>query len=106
MKSNSPPITAGPKSTGRRGGVRGTRGASGSPVVDASRIAFDRDGSDRSLLLEANEVGRILAIGRTKTYELIADGELPVVRIGRCIRVPRAALRDWIDSKTSMVERT
>ncbi len=36
------------------------------------------------LLLTAPEVARTLSLGRSKAYELMASGELPVVRIGRC----------------------
>ena len=37
-----------------------------------------------------------LGIGRTKTYELIAAGELEVVHIGRCCRVPIDALEAYV----------
>jgi prophage regulatory protein len=47
-------------------------------------------------LLRAEEVARSLRIGRTKAYEMMAAGELPVVRLGRCVRVPRRRLEDWI----------
>ncbi len=51
------------------------------------------------LLLRAEEVQEALGLGRSKTYQLIASGELPVVRIGRCVRVPAEALQLWIDDK-------
>jgi len=51
-------------------------------------------------LLKAMEVARLLGIGRTKVYELMSAGELPVVRIGRFVRVPRRSLAAWIDSHT------
>ena len=51
------------------------------------------------LLLRPEEVQEALGLGRSKTYELIASGELPVVRIGRCVRVPAEALQLWIDNK-------
>ena len=47
-------------------------------------------------LLDSREVARLLGIGRTKTFQLMATGQLPVVRIGRCARVPRLALQSWI----------
>jgi excisionase family DNA binding protein len=60
------------------------------------------------LLLRVEEVAEMLGIGRSKTYELIAAGELPVVRVGRCVRVPAAAVRRWVEaqcpSETSGVE--
>jgi excisionase family DNA binding protein len=53
-----------------------------------------------SMLLKADEVAQILGLGRSKTYELIASGALPTVRIGRAVRVPRAALEDWVRNQT------
>ena len=38
------------------------------------------------LLLRINEAADVLGIGRTTVYELVANGELPVVRIGRSVR--------------------
>ena len=51
-------------------------------------------------LLRAAEVAEILGVGRWKAYELMATNELPVVRIGRLVRVPRAALDQWIADRT------
>jgi excisionase family DNA binding protein len=55
-------------------------------------------------LLRAHEVARLLGIGRSKTYELIARGELPSLRIGRLVRVPRHALERWIADHTEWKE--
>jgi excisionase family DNA binding protein len=52
------------------------------------------------LLLKVEDVQRLLGIGRWKVYELITRGELPVLRIGRLVRVPRPALEAWIEAKT------
>lgn len=53
------------------------------------------------LLLKCDEVARLLGLGRTKTFQLMSTGELPVVRIGSCARVPRAMLDSWIAERTS-----
>lgn len=53
---------------------------------------------DRALLTPI-EVTQILGIGRSKVYELLACGELPSIRIGRCIRVPKSSLDDWIKDR-------
>ena len=45
------------------------------------------------LLLRVEEVAEMLSLGRSKTYQLIASGVLPGVRLGRCVRVPADALR-------------
>jgi excisionase family DNA binding protein len=52
------------------------------------------------LLLKADEVAAELGMGRSKIYELMASGAIPVVRIGRAVRVPRAALEAWIARQT------
>jgi len=46
--------------------------------------------------LSLKDVQRLLGIGRTKAYELVTTGELPAVRIGRCIRVNRKELDEWL----------
>lgn len=48
------------------------------------------------LLLRVEEVARVLAIGRSKVYELIASGQLPSITIGSARRVPTEALQKWI----------
>lgn len=55
---------------------------------------------DDALLLRTEDVVRVLRIGRTKVVAMIGSGELPVVRIGRNVRVPRAALERWIAAHT------
>lgn len=51
-------------------------------------------------LLRPEQVGQILGVGRTKLYSMVRQGELPVVRIGRLVRIPRAALDSWIAERT------
>ncbi len=58
--------------------------------------------SDRtdSWLLDSREVSELLGIGRTKVFQMMARAELPVVHLGRCVRVPRQALDDWVKNRT------
>jgi excisionase family DNA binding protein len=51
-------------------------------------------------LLRADEAAELLGLGRSKTYQLMAAGELPTVRIGRSVRIPLAALRAWVAERT------
>ena len=46
--------------------------------------------------LSLKDVQQLLGLGRTKAYELVTTGELPAVRIGRCIRVSRRELDEWL----------
>ena len=43
-----------------------------------------------------NGVGNLLGQGRSKVFFMLAAGELPVIPIGRSVRVPRAALERWV----------
>ena len=49
------------------------------------------------ILLKPTEAAETLGIGRTRVYEMLASGELPSIRLGRSIRVPVAALKQWIE---------
>jgi len=48
------------------------------------------------LLLRPAEVAAAIGMGRSKTYELIARGIIPSIRVDGAPRVPVEALRDWI----------
>lgn len=51
------------------------------------------------LLLRVPEAAEALGLSRAKTYQLVAGGELPSVRIGAAVRVPVDALRAWIERR-------
>jgi excisionase family DNA binding protein len=53
------------------------------------------------LLLKPSEVSELTGMGKSKTYELIAAGVIPSVRIGKSVRVPAERLRRWIDELQS-----
>jgi excisionase family DNA binding protein len=42
--------------------------------------------------LTVEEAAAVLGIGRNSAYQAVASGQLPVLRIGRRLLVPRAAL--------------
>jgi excisionase family DNA binding protein len=88
----SMPVEPNTASPHRRGGVRGTGAASGSTPVDRAE----------PWLLNSREVARLLGISRTKTFQMMAAAELPVVRVGRCVRVPRTGLVMWIADRTAV----
>jgi excisionase family DNA binding protein len=52
------------------------------------------------LLLKVEAAARLLSLGRTKMYELIAAGDVPVIRLGRSVRVPTASLRQWVEDRS------
>ena len=48
------------------------------------------------MLLRVSEVAVRLSLGETMIREMINRGELPAVRIGKAVRVPVDALRQWV----------
>lgn len=57
--------------------------------------------SDEVLLMRAEEVARTLGLSRSKIYQMMSGGALPTVRVCRAVRVPKAALRDWVAHHTT-----
>lgn len=50
------------------------------------------------------ELARVLSLGRSKTYELVASGAIPSLHIGKNRRVPAKALERWIEQQTADAE--
>lgn len=53
------------------------------------------------LTLTVEEAARLLDISRALGYELVARGEVPSIRLGRRIVVPRRALDALLDTTTT-----
>ena len=56
-------------------------------------------------LLDPATAARLLGVGRTTIYSMIARNRVPVVRIGRSVKIPRRALLAWIDDAASQGRR-
>lgn len=52
--------------------------------------------SEEPLLLRIEEAAKLLGLGRTTVFALVSAQKLPVVRLGRSVRIPREALEQWI----------
>lgn len=59
---------------------------------------------DRPFLRVA-DVAPLLGVTSGRVYQLIAAGEIPAVRVGRSLRVPRAALDAWVERCTAEARR-
>lgn len=57
--------------------------------------------SDERLLLSVVEAARRLGIGRTLMYELLADGQIQSVHVGRLHKVPARALDAYVARLTA-----
>jgi excisionase family DNA binding protein len=58
---------------------------------------MDRSMKTECLTVSVEEAGRILGCSRNSAYEAARRGELPTIRLGRKIRVPKAALERLLD---------
>jgi excisionase family DNA binding protein len=60
-------------------------------------LGGDRMGHDNRLVLTVAEAATALGISRAHAYELVARGDLPSLRLGRRIVVPRRGLERLLD---------
>jgi len=70
-------------------------------MVSAQRDDTDANANSASLLT-VQEAAATLRIGRNMCYELIRQGRIPHVRLGRLIRVPRFGLESWIAQQSGL----
>ncbi len=52
---------------------------------------------EEKLTLTVEETARLLGIGRNLCYDRVKTGEIPVIKIGRRLLVPRKALEKLLD---------
>ena len=52
------------------------------------------------LTLTVDETAKCLGIGRNSAYEAIARGEIPVVKVGKRLLVPKAALEKLLAGRS------
>ncbi len=53
-------------------------------------------GDNLPAVLTVEEAAVALRIGRSAAYEAVRTGDIPHVRIGKLIRIPRVALMEWL----------
>ena len=76
-------------------------GTLGSPSVGDVATADRRQAgalliAGERLALTVSEAGALLGISRALAYELVARGELPSIRLGRRLVVPKVALLEML----------
>jgi excisionase family DNA binding protein len=59
---------------------------------------MSRNQNAEALVYAVPEAGKLLGLGRAGSYEAAKRGELPVIRIGRRLMVPKAALHDLLEA--------
>jgi excisionase family DNA binding protein len=59
---------------------------------------------EERLLLRIPEAAQRLGLGRSTVYQLIAAGHLPIIRIGRAVRIPVAGLTHWVENQSTEMD--
>jgi excisionase family DNA binding protein len=67
-----------------------TRATSALKILE--RRAHMKTHEELPLLLTVADVQKILRLGRSKTYEMIKSNEIPSIKLGGSIRIPRDRL--------------
>lgn len=65
------------------------------PLRLSEDMRFDRE----PWLLTLPEAAKALSVATRTVRRLIERGELPKVKVGRCVRVPAEALLAWVDKE-------
>ena len=53
--------------------------------------------SGEPICVKVNDAARMIGVGRTKLYELIANGELETIKIGKATRITTASLHRLVE---------
>jgi len=59
--------------------------------------------ANEAATLSVPEAGCVLGVGRCLSYRLAQEGKLPVLRLGRKLRVSRAALERMLENPSGEV---
>jgi len=57
---------------------------------------------EESLTLTVTECAKLLGIGRNTAYEAVSRGEIPVLKIGKRLLVPRQALEKLLQEPRAL----
>lgn len=61
--------------------------------------------NSQKYVLSVEDAGKRLGLSRPSAYQAVKRGELPVIRIGRRILVPVAALEKMLENATPVESR-
>jgi excisionase family DNA binding protein len=67
------------------------------PEVTGGKVGAGAEKFER-LTYSVPEAGALIGLGRDTAYAAAARGDLPVIRIGRLLRVPKIALTKMLES--------
>lgn len=60
-------------------------------------LKFNHNQEEESLLLNVRDGARLLSVSRSRVYELVHSRQIPSVRLGKRILIPRTTLARFIE---------
>ena len=54
--------------------------------------------------LRPSEISGSLGVTTGRIYQLLASGQLPSVRVGKAIRIPKKAFEEWVTAQTAQAK--
>lgn len=54
-------------------------------------------------LITVLEMAELLRISRSKAYELVKDVTFPIIKIGKCIRISKKELENWLNKNKNIL---
>jgi len=51
----------------------------------------------------AKEAAKVLGIGTSKVYDLLHEGKIPHVKLGRTFIIPKQGLENWLQEQSKVV---
>lgn len=92
------------KATNAKGGPCGSKFPStGHPDYC---VMHDPDPPLEPLVYKVEQVAQLLNVDRKTVYDLVKSGELRSVRLGRAIRIPKAAVREYLGMRDPVAVKT
>ena len=64
-----------------------------------SEYSSNTTDTNGTLLLKTPQAAKLLGISPRKLWELANCGEIPSLRIGRCLRFRKKSLEEWIEKQ-------
>lgn len=52
----------------------------------------------KQIAVNVTQAARMIGVSRPKLYQLMQEDGFPVVRFGRCVRIPVEPFRTWVNA--------
>lgn len=75
--------------------------SNGHTNVTHKRTTDDATSCSPVLLLTREQAAQVLGISPRKVWGMTASGEIPHIKLGRCVRYPLERLQRWVAERTT-----